>query len=387
MSQKINVAILNSTSVRIGPYTKQGTEIFDYILINGLAKNKKNEVNVTAFCSGNSQVAVKKESVIYRPSLAHTFINKNTYIYFDIALISKAFSMQKKFDIFHTNFHIGEYILPFAQFTNKPIIITLHGNTDERYASLFFSLFKTIPHVYFVPISNYQKKFIPSLNYTKTIYHGINTNKYAFNPSGGKNIIWTGRAVPEKGLDTVLVIAKKLKKYTRIFPIIRGEYLQWLHEEIIKKRDLIVQIVRVYIDFNVTRSSLITEYQNSKLFLFPLKWEEPFGLTLIESMACGTPIVTFARGSTPEIVKDGETGFLVNPNNDDIRGNWIIKKTGIEGMCEAVERIYAMPEAEYRQMRLNCRTHVEKNFTVEHMVDQYVEVYKEILAKKSPPKV
>lgn len=383
MSHKINVAILNSTSVRIGPYTKQGTEIFAYILINGLAKYGKNELNVTAYCSGDSQVAVKKESIIYRPSLAHKYINKYTYTYFDIALISKAISMQKKFDIFHTNFHIGEYILPFAQFTKKPIVITLHGNTDEKYASIFFSLFKTMPNVYFVPISNYQKKFLPSLNYTKTIYHGINANKYTFNAVGGKNILWTGRAVPEKGLDTVLLLAKKLKKYTRVFPLMRDEYLQWLHDEIIKKNDLITQVVRVHIEFNLPRKNLITEYQNSKLFLFPLRWEEPFGLTLIESMSCGTPIVTYARGSTPEIVKDGETGFIVNPSDEDIRGNWIIKKTGIEGLCEAVERIYAMPEAEYRQMRLNCRAHVEKNFTVEHMVDQYVEVYKEILAKKS----
>lgn len=380
MNQKINIAILNTTSVRIGPYTKQGTEIFAYILINGLAKLKGDELNITAYCSGDSQVSVKKESVAYRPTLTHKDINK-TYPYFDIALISKAFLAQKKFDIFHTNFHIGEYIVPFAQFTKKPVVITLHGNTDERYASMFFALFNNVPNVYFVPISNFQKKFIPSLNYTRTIYHGINARKYAFNGTGGKNLLWTGRAVPEKGLDTVLLIAKKLKKYTRIFPMLRDEYLQWFHDEVVKKRDLIVQIVKVYIDFNVTRSSLVTEYQNSKLFLFPLRWEEPFGLTLIESMACGTPIVAYARGSIPEIVKDGETGFLVNSSDDDIRGNWIIKKTGIEGLCEAVERIYAMPEDQYKQMRLNCRAHVEKNFTVEHMVDQYVEVYKEILAK------
>ena len=72
------------------------------------------------------------------------------------------------------------------------------------------------------------------MNYTKTIYHGINANKYTFNPIGGKNILWTGRAVPEKGLDTVLLIAKKLKKFTKIFPMIRDEYLQWFHEEVIK---------------------------------------------------------------------------------------------------------------------------------------------------------
>lgn len=381
MGKKINVAILNSTSVRIGPYAKQGTEIFANILINGLSKFKRKELNITAFCSGDSQVSVKKESVIYRPTLTHKGINK-AYPYFDIALVSKAISMQKKFAIFHTNLHIGEYILPFAQFTKKPIVITLHGNTDEKYVSIFLSLFNTLSNVFFIPISNYQKKFVPSLHYLRTIYHGVNTAKYKFNPLGGKNIIWTGRAVPEKGLDTVLFITNKLKKNARIFPLMREEYLQWLFEEVMKKRDLMTQIVKVHIEFNATRASLVTEYQNSKVFLFPLRWEEPFGLTLIESLACGTPIIAYARGSIPEIIKDGETGFIVNSSEDDVRGNWIIKKTGVEGLCEAVERIYAMPDEEYRQMRKNCRAHVEKNFTIEHMIDQYAEVYKEILAKK-----
>lgn len=103
---------------------------------------------------------------------------------------------------------------------------------------------------------------------------------------------------------------------------------------------------------------------------------------MIESMACGTPVVAFARGSVPEIIKDGETGFIVNPSDDDIRGNWIIKKTGIEGLCEAVERIYSMPEKQYLEMRKACRAHVEKHFTVERMVDEYEKVYEEILAKK-----
>ena len=122
-------------------------------------------------------------------------------------------------------------------------------------------------------------------------------------------------------------------------------------------------------------------YGRAKALLYPIEWEEPFGLVLIESMACGTPIVAFARGSIPEVVIDGETGFIVNPSDSDIRGNFIIKKTGKEGLKEAVEKIYAMSEAEYRQMRLNCRKHVEANFTVEKMVDGYEKVYQKLLGR------
>lgn len=103
---------------------------------------------------------------------------------------------------------------------------------------------------------------------------------------------------------------------------------------------------------------------------------------MIEAMACGTPVVAYARGSVPEVIKDGETGFIVNSSEEDKRGDWIVKKTGIEGLCEAVEKIYSMPEEQYRQMRRNCRTHVEKNFTVERMVGEYEKVYNQILSSR-----
>jgi glycosyltransferase involved in cell wall biosynthesis len=304
-------------------------------------------------------------------------------VLFELALISKAFAMHKKFDLYHTNFGDGELILPFARFIKKPILVTMHGPMTYQYQKKIFGLYKDIKNVYFVSISNSQRKPIPGINYIKTIHHGIDAKKaWQFNPVGDKQIIWTGRAVPDKGLDIVLSVLKRVKKQAKLFPIIKEEYLHWLHEEIIKKRNLIYQAAKIYIDFDVNRSELNHQYQTSKLFLFPLQWEEPFGLTLIESMACGTPVIAYARGSVPEIVKDGETGFLVNPSDTDIRGNFIIKKTGIDGLCEAVEKIYSLPEEEYKKMRLACRTHVENHFTVERMVDDYINVYEEILSKK-----
>ena len=125
---------------------------------------------------------------------------------------------------------------------------------------------------------------------------------------------------------------------------------------------------------------MIKRYGKSKVLVMPYQWEEPFGLVMIESMACGTPVVAYARGSVPEIIKDGQTGFIVNSSEKDKRGDWIVKKTGIEGLLEAVEKIYAMPEAEYLEMRRNCRKHIEKHFTIERMINDYVETYKEVVA-------
>jgi len=379
----MNVALICSNSVKIGKTTKKGTEIFDYILITNLAKKARwNNLHISAFASGNSKLPVKMESVNYYSSIEDKNIGLQNHKVFELALVGKAFSMQKNFDLFHVNIGNGEIVLPFARFVKKPIIITMHGTLNDIYTHKFFSQYKNLKNVYYVSISNAQRKPYPSLNYIRTIYHGIDIYKdFQFNPTGDKNIIWTGRAIPDKGLDIVLSVVKKVKKKAKVFPIIKEDYLHWLHDEIIKKRNLIYQVVKIYIDFDVNRTELNHHYQTSKLFLFPLQWEEPFGLTLIESMACGTPVVSFARGSVPEIVKDGETGFLVNPSNDDKRGDWIIKKTGIEGLCEAVEKIYSMPEERYKVMRKACREHVEKLFTVERMMNEYVEVYKKILSK------
>jgi len=182
-----------------------------------------------------------------------------------------------------------------------------------------------------------------------------------------------------KGCDTVLQIAKKLKKKTIISGLIQNKmFFENKIKPLIKNLSNLVTFIEklTFVEKNKILS-------NPKLFLFPIQWEEPFGLVMIEAMATGTPVVAFARGSAPEVIKDGKTRFIVNPSDDDIRGDFIIKKTGIEGLCEAVERIYSMPEEQYRKMRKACREHVEKNFTVEKMVDEYEKIYKEILNKKT----
>lgn len=380
--KKIRLGIINSNYVKIGPFTKKGTEIFSYIFTNNLAKRYGKEIDITAFCSGNSILPVKKESVSYHSSVENKNIGDMRHHLFEMALFSKVVQIQKNFDIFHLSLGVGENFLPFARFIKKPIVITMHGPAEPDYMARYFSLFSDVKNVHYVAISDLQKKF-SVFSKARTIYHGIDIKKtFVFEAQGGKSIIWTGRAVPEKGLDEVLFVSKKLKIPTKVFPIIKSEYFDWLYKEVLQRRDVINQITRVHIDFNTVRNKLVKEYQNSKVFLFPLLWEEPFGFTVVESMACGTPVIAYARGSMPELIKDGETGYLVNPSDDDIRSNYITKKTGFEGLCEAVQKIYSLPDEEYRLMRKNSRAHVEKKFNVDDMVDNYVSYYKDILGTK-----
>lgn len=375
----MKIAIICSNFTSLTKLAKKGTEIFDYILINNLVKTDKN-LAITAFASGDSDLPVKIESIDYHSSTSDkSIIQKDKHIIFELALLSKAFLMQDNFDLYHINIGDGDIALPFAPFIKKPILITLHYTQDTEYINKYFSLFKKLNNVSFISISNAQRKFFPDLNYSGTIYHGIETERFKFNPYGGETIMWAGRGVPDKGLETILEVLKKTKKKTKLFPLKKKEYIEWLNKEIINFRHSISP-EDIFIEFDKDRFELVNHYQSSKIFLFPIQWEEPFGLVLIESMACGTPVVAYARGSVPEIIKDGETGFIINSSETDIRGNWIIKKTGIEGLCEAIERIYSMPEKEYQKMRQNCRVLIEKSFSTKQMVDGYSRVYRKIAA-------
>jgi len=294
----------------------------------------------------------------------------------DLHLTLLDFLKENSVDLVH--FHtISIYNgLPFSSRIKVPSIFSLHGTVHP----LELEIMKVFNHpkLFYISLSNNQRQGYPGINFASTVYNGIPLDDYSYQNVGGNNMVFAGRLVKEKGVDEAILVAAKLKRELRITGEIRVRQRDY-YEQIIQLIKNNSRYVRL---FGFTNHALINSFFGSgKLFLCPTKWEEPFGLVLIEAMACGTPVIAYARGAIPEIVKDGETGFIVNSSDQDIRGNWIVKKTGFDGLCEAVEKIYAMPENQYRQMRKNCRAHVEKNFTVEIMVDQYEEVYKKILEK------
>ena len=376
----MKIAIICSNLFNIDAKNKTGTGIFSNVLINNLVKYGDKNCDITVFASGASSLPAKIESIGRQPSSSDQKIIKNgKHVMFELALISKAFADQDKFDIFHVNIGDGDLVLPFAAFVKKPILITLHHIINEDFTRKYFFIFKYSKNVFFISASNYQRKLLLGLNYLDTIYHGVDTVEFDFNPKGGNNIMWAGRFIPDKGPGTVVQLAKKTKHKTKLFGIVKDGFENWFEQNIKSqiKNKTDRSLISLYINYE--RHRLIKHFQTSKLFLLPILLEESFGLVFIESMACGTPVVAFARGAAPEIIQDGKTGFLVNPSDDDIRGNWIIKKTGFAGLCEAVEKIYSMPEEEYKLMRQACRERVVKNFSVETMINKYLDVYKKII--------
>ena len=377
----MKIAIVCSNLMNLSEETKKGTEIFSYSLINNLIKyGQKKGMEYTAFTSGASKLPMRIESVDHLPSSADKeIIDNGKHIIFELALISKAFCMQDEFDLYHINIGDGDIVLPFTPFVKKPILITLHHIYDTEYTRKYFSLFKENRNVYFVSVSNAQRKILPKLNYAATIHHGVDLEEYAFHPTGGNRIVWAGRAIPEKGPEIVIEVADKTKQKAMLFGIMKEGFPHWVKEQLLNKILPLKKDSKVMMEFDHERLSLIPYFQKSRLFLFPIQVEESFGLVLIESMACGTPVVAYARGSIPEIIEDGVNGYLVNPSDDDFRGDWVIKQSGIAGLREAVDKIFSMSRKQYEEMRKACRNRVEKRFSVQRMIADYENLYEKII--------
>lgn len=273
--------------------------------------------------------------------------------------------------------HLVWRLLLFCdQIVNNPIVTTTHNNPLSEYAQEIYRL----PYVnrHFISVSNHQKNIFEKAGVSiySNIYNGIPVEQITYQEKPQNDyLFYLGRISKGKGLNEIIDISKKFNKKT----IIAGdkddaerEYYKDFESKI--QNDSAITY-KGEIDFE-EKNKLIS---NAYFFLFPVQWEEPFGLVMAEALASGTPVIAYARGSIPEIIKDGETGFIINESEKDIRGDWIIKKTGTEGLCEAVERIYSMPENQYREMRKICRNYAEKNFTVSRMVDEYEKVFIRIL--------
>ncbi|OQY67258.1 hypothetical protein B6D29_02090 [Microgenomates bacterium UTCPR1] len=298
---------------------------------------------------------------------------------YSIDLVSRAIAHANKnnLDIIHVYSDTFSYY--FSAFTKIPMIFTLHDPVFNANTFEFWRLkyFNKVPHISISKYQAHEYEEILNLNCVGTIYHGIELNKFRFSETSGDNMIMIGRFIPEKGFNFGLRLATEIKKPLHIASSSNYETTDYYNKEI-----------GPYLNSPyVTKLGFLNSSKRddvmgrAKTFLFPIQWEEAFGLVMIEAMACGTPVIAFARGAVPEVVVDGVTGFVINSSEDDIRGNFTIKKTGYDGLKEAAEKIYNLPESEYRKMRLACRQHVEKNFSADLMAKNYEKLYRQIIDK------
>jgi glycosyltransferase involved in cell wall biosynthesis len=367
----MRVAYICSNYLAIDKRTANGTAIFNYTLLAGLsAVSDRKDVDVTVFASGNSTVPYPVVSVDVKPSATYPHIDRfNKHVIFELTLLSKAFSLQEHFDLYHINIGDGDISLPFIPFVKKPVLITLHHLIDEDFTRRHFDLYTHHNHLFFVSASMAQRQIVPQLNYIANIPHGTDVEaEYEFDATGGEGLIWAGRIVPGKGIDDLIVLAKTLQLNTRLFGIRKHEhkdYFEHIERELRNPEiDTLITLTQ-----GKSRHELIPYFKQSKAFVFPIHAAEAFGLVLIEAMACGTAVIAYARSSVPEIVIDGETGFLVDP------------KEGVNGLIEATKRLYALSPETYGRMRRRCREHAVSTYSTQRMATSYIEVYRQLSSR------
>lgn len=386
----MNIAVVTGFDKPTVPDSKGGIEVWtsQFVLEEAArgnkidlyaAKGSINTENINLIPILDKSLPYYYEDEYFRSKPEEFTRRKDQFVY---AVFAKTLILLKQreqlYDIIinSSSFPIFSYNINFL---TKPTITVAHFPVSFA-LDFYIRTFGLSKNSYIVFPSKFQyeqAEFI-SKNYKQIIPHGIDISRFNFNPTGSDSMVWMSRVhkAMNKGLIEALAVSSEAKTQLKIHTFIEPSSKQYYKEEVSKYLTDYNNIIQYDIDDEIDKNKILGE---SKLFIFPLQWDEPFGLVLLEAMSCGTPLVAFARGSIPEIIIDGKTGFIVNFSQDDIRGDWIVKKTGIAGLVEAVEKIYSLPQAEYRQMRRACRELVEHKFTINKMVDQYEDLYMKLL--------
>lgn len=258
------------------------------------------------------------------------------------------------FDLLH--FHHPETGLNLArQHTTVPIVYTMHDPFYGWYKEIFELYYSPNQHI--ISISKNQRRDAPDLPYAATIYNGIDPQHWPLSTAPEDYLLCGGRILPQKGIKEAIQVAKGSgHRLLIIGPTTAGESQDYFDQYI--KPQLDDQVL--YLGF-VEREQMWRYYQKAKAFLTPVQWEEPFGMTTIEAMACGTPVISLKRGAAPEIIKHTKTGFVV------------------ESIAEMIDCVGKLGQID----RAACREHVKAHFSTSKMVDGYEVAYRKVLREQS----
>lgn len=301
---------------------------------------------VTLFASGDS--VTKAKLIACSPRALRLDPNIRDSFPHVMAQVGEVFELAHEFDIVHS--HVDFFAFPFTRLVEAPIVHTTHGRLD---LPDLHAVFDRYPEVNLISISDSQRKPFPSSNWIATVHNGIAIDNFSLREKPGDHLVFLGRISPEKGLDKAIEIAKRAGLKLRIAAKVDRPDREY-YESIIKPL-LKHPLVEYLGEINEVEKN---EFLGSAFAtVFPIDWPEPFGLTMTESLACGTPVIAMRQGSVPEVILDGETGFICD---------------SVDQMVVAVARI---PEISRRR----CREHVEKKFSAQAMASGYLSAYQKVL--------
>jgi glycosyltransferase involved in cell wall biosynthesis len=313
--------------------------------------------DVTLFAPIGTETKAKLETFEMLPfndtSIKAAYPHFGSSYQYENIMIMKAlnYMQENNFDIFHA--HCRPFsVLDFAPVKpTMPTVVTFHDPlSDDAYKIL--PLYQDFKNLHFTSLSQAQRKTGPELTWAGNVYNGVDLETFTFQPNKGNYLFFSGRIMPEKGVDIAVQVALKAGLPLKIAGSIYPSMQPYFDEKI--KPYLSDQIE--YLGM-IPRTEQVKHFQNALAFLMPIQWEEPFGLVAIESMSCGTPVIAMNRGALSEIIEDGISGFLVN---------------SMDEMTAKILQIDAIARPAVRQR-------IEKNFSITTMVENYRTLYTTIV--------
>jgi len=334
----MKIAMLSPIAWRTPPRHYGPWENVVSLLTEGLVDRG---IEVTLFATGDSQTKGRLRSVCPRGYEEDPDLLPKVW---ECLHISEVFEQGERFDLIHNHF---DYLpLTYTGMTTTPVVTTIHGFSSPKILPVYQKYNK---NTFYVAISESDKS--PDLDYIATIHHGIDLHRFSFQPDHGDYLLFFGRIHPEKGVRECIDVAR----LTGMKLILAG---------IVQDREYFETQISPHLDNDRIRyvGSAGPEERDKLLggafaLLHPISFDEPFGLSVVEAMACGTPVVAFSRGSMPEIVADGVTGYLT---------------ADTEEMARFVPKVKDLD-------RRKCRQWVEERFSADRMITDYVRVYERII--------
>jgi glycosyltransferase involved in cell wall biosynthesis len=305
--------------------------------------------DVTLFASGDSKTRARL--VASSPKGLRLDGQCREPLAWHLAMVERVVREAHGFDIVH--FHTDQVHLPIARRMSRPHVTTVHGRLDLPELSSLYREFSDVP---VISISDAQRGPVAHANWIATVQHGLPPDMFQFQSGSGGYLAFLGRISPEKRVDRAIAIATTLNWPLKIAAKVDSAEAEYFERDIRPLLDHpLVEFVGEIGDADKGRF-----LGDAKALLFPIDWREPFGLVMIEALACGTPVIAFRSGSVPEVIEHGRTGFIVET---------------LDAAVEATARVDTLD-------RRACREAFERRFTIRRMAEQYVATYARVMERK-----